>query len=162
MCRPISGKHHFYQRRIHVKIVEFVSLGRFSKSLITPAPGAKWPGILLSRSAAKSLCFSVQDMGRFTHIGSKDMDKHRQPEAKTWRYTTHHHQPKQPTVDGRNPASPEMYKTVVNNGILPYQLIIAGFLNHEQYDGNPPLSQTFWNWCDVNWHHALWLEVSHN
>jgi len=76
---------------------------------------------LLSRSEAKSLClcFSVQDNGRVTHIGSKDMDKHHQPEAKTWRYTTNHHQPKQPTVDGRNPASPEMNKTVVNNGILP-------------------------------------------
>ena len=33
-----------------------------------------------------------------------------------------------PTVDGRNPAPPGMYKTLSRMGYLPYQLGIAGFL----------------------------------
>ena len=37
------------------------------------------------------------------------------------------------TVDGRNPAPPWMYKTMQTKGYLPYQLVIAGFLNHQQY-----------------------------
>ena len=66
-----QGTTYFFQRRMHVEFVEFVFLGQFSKSLITPAPGAKWPGILLSRSAAKSLCFSVQDMGASRTLEAK-------------------------------------------------------------------------------------------
>ena len=39
-----------------------------------------------------------------------------------------------PTVDGRNPAPPEMYKTPVNKwDIYAYQLVLAGFQSHQQY-----------------------------
>ena len=32
------------------------------------------------------------------------------------------------TVDGRNPAPPDMYETVQTMAYLPYQLVNAGFL----------------------------------
>jgi len=35
------------------------------------------------------------------------------------------------TVDGKSPASPRMYKTLQIMGYLPYQLVLAGFLNHQ-------------------------------
>ena len=37
-----------------------------------------------------------------------------------------------PTVDGRNPAPPGMYKTLMNNGIFTISTG-AGFLNHQPY-----------------------------
>ena len=36
------------------------------------------------------------------------------------------------TVDERNPAPPEMYKTLYGINYQPH-LVIAGFLNHQQY-----------------------------
>ena len=38
------------------------------------------------------------------------------------------------TVDGRNPAPPDMYEPFAKMINLQYQLVIAGFLNHQQYD----------------------------
>lgn len=55
--------------------------------------------------------------------------------------------------DGGNPAPPAMDRTIVNNGKnCPYQLVIAGFLSHQQYlfkqdCYNPLPGNHYWPTC---------------